>query len=496
MRVESQATALDVRGLTVRDASGSVLVRDVEVNIAPGRALVLIGETGSGKSLVAQALLGLLPNGFSADGTIRIGSNPPIAAGNVRALSLFWAREVALVPQEPGAALDPTARVGRQLLSSAATVSSSAAALEAVDLPPETLRAHPFRLSGGMAQRVLVASALASGAPLVVADEPTKGLDPARVGLAIDLMRKIIAGGRSLLLITHDPAVARAFPGGTLAVMREGALVESGPAAELLERPRHPYTRAWIAADPPTWSPCRRRLACDDLVLAAHGLRFAYNRGRPLFENLDLHVPRSSVLALVGSSGSGKSTLGDVLLGLKRPSAGQVSWAGADPYRDTSVMRRLRRRYQKLHQNPATAFIPHRTIGRQLTDLAEIVPNLDVAGRVPLLLDRLKLRSTLLGRFAHEVSGGEAQRLCLARVLLLGPHFIVADEPTSRLDPIVQKETIVLLRELVDEEGLGLVLVSHDRALVSAIADEVLDLERLTQPERSSSVLCIKKGEQ
>lgn len=471
------ANALEIVDLTIREWGGAPLVENVNLVVPRGRPLVVIGETGSGKSLVAQAVLGLLPEGMAASGTVRVGDGPPIPAGNAAALRLFWACEVALVPQEPANALDPTMRIGRQLASAGSGRGpvDPVTALANVDLSTDVARAYPFALSGGMAQRVVVATALAGGAPLVIADEPTKGLDRERVGQTVELLRRLSSEGRSLLVITHDPAVARAMD-GTLAVMREGRIVENAPATQVFEAPRHPYTRAWLAADPATWKACPRCCAMNDLVLAAHGLSFGYARSRPLFRDLDLHVPRGGVLALVGPSGSGKSTLGNVLLGRQRPFAGEVSWAGADPYRDPAALRRLRRRYQKLHQDPATAFLPNRPIGRQLADIAEVFTGLDLVAALPPLLERLKLRDALLQRYSGEVSGGEAQRLALARVLLLDPALIVADEPTSRLDPIVQKETIELLRELIDERGLGLVLISHDRMIVRATADEIVDL--------------------
>lgn len=468
--------ALELQSLTVRDRSGTVLVREVSLEARLGQPLVIIGETGSGKSLVAQAILGLLPPGFSAAGTVRFGSQPSVPAGNAAALRLFWARQTMLLPQEPRAALDPTMRVRRQLARVGDGADPGlAGALAAVDLPIETAEAYAFTLSGGMAQRVLVATALTSGAPLIVADELTKGLDMARAAQILALLRSLLACGRALVAITHDLALARGL-GGVIAVMREGELVETGPVAELFAAPRHPYTRALIAADPSTWRVCPRCQATDDLVLAGHRLGFAYP-GRPaLFRDLDLHLPRCCVLALCGPSGSGKTTLGNLLLGLQRPTGGEVSWAGIDPYRDQAATRRLRRRYQKLHQDPATAFIPHRQLGRQLGDLVEVAPELDLAAALPPLLDRLKLKAGLLDRYPGELSGGEAQRLALARVLLLEPSLVVADEPTSRLDLIRQKETIELLREFVDDRGMGLVLISHDRALVAATADKVVDL--------------------
>ena len=474
------APALELRNLTIQDPRGKTLVEDVSLSVRRGEPLVIIGETGSGKSLVAQAVLGLLPRGFVATGTIRIGARPPIDSDRAEDLRTFWARDVMLLPQEPRAALDPTMRVGRQL--EAATVAHAMSpldALAAVDLCPDVSDAYPHSLSGGMAQRVLVATALVGSSPLVVADEPTKGLDALRISQTLDLLRSLVAKGRSLVAITHDLTLARGI-GGAVAVMKEGRIVESGPAEQVFSAPAHPYTRAWLAADPSTWASCRRCFDMDDLVLAAHGLKFGYP-GRPaLFDGLDVHVPRGGVLALTGPSGCGKTTLGNILLGLRRPDAGEVTWAGADPYRDPASLRRLRRRYQKLHQDPVSAFVPHRTIGRQIADLADVIPDLVLADALPPLLQRLKLNAALLGRYPGEVSGGEAQRAALARVLLMEPSLIVADEPTSRLDPLVQKETMDLLRDVIDERGMGMILIAHDLALARVTSDEIIDITEVS----------------
>lgn len=467
------APALSIAGLTIWDRHGAVLVADVDLSIASGEALVLIGETGSGKSLIAQAVMGLLPAGFSASGAIAINGHEPVDAGQAGLLRLFWSRETMLLPQEPRAALDPTMRIGRQLAhdGGAADVVS---ALQAVGLRAEIADAYPMMLSGGMAQRVLVACALVGQAPLLIADEPTKGLDAARIGQAHALFRSLQQAGRALLVITHDIALARAL-GGQLAVLREGRVVEQGACNSVFAAPRQPYTRAWIEADPASWRPCLRCCATDAFVLTGHCLRFGF-RGKPLFDGLDVAVPRGSVLAVTGPSGCGKTTLGNILLGLQAPDRGRVDWAGADPYRDRHALQRLRRRYQKLHQDPATAFLPGRAIGRQLADLAEVVPGLALPQALPPLLERLRLDPRLLQRRPDEVSGGEAQRLALARILLMKPELIVADEPTSRLDPLVQRETMALLREIVAADGLGLVLIGHDRALLAATADDLVEL--------------------
>jgi peptide/nickel transport system ATP-binding protein len=471
------APILHVGDLSIRTESGALLVDHAFLSIPQGGSLCVIGETGSGKSLIAQAVMGLLPRGLMASGDIAVAGRR-MQAGDRKAIRALWHSANSLIPQEPSSAFDPLMKVGRQLtLRDGSTEAATQAALAEVDLPHDTVQLYPFQLSGGMAQRVLVANARLTEASLIIADEPTKGLDPSRVAQVIDLLCSLRAAGKTLLVITHDVAVARGLAeGGHIAVMKDAAIVESGPTDEVLVRPSHPYTHAWLAADPSHWPICETCLNADYLVLAAHGLTFGYRPGAPLFEDLHIHVRSGEVLAVTGASGSGKSTLGNVLLGLQKPTRGDVSWAGCDPYIDLSGARRLRRRYQKLHQDPITVFTPHRTLGDQLYDVLKGASKGDREVRLQPLLDSLKLHPGLLLRRIGEVSGGEAQRLAIARLLLMSPSLIVADEPTSRLDPIVQREAIMVLRSLVADTGLALVLISHQSDVVKAVADNVLDL--------------------
>jgi peptide/nickel transport system ATP-binding protein len=462
--------------ITAPRCVGPALVHDANLAIPRGGSLCVIGETGSGKSLIAQAVMGLLPASLRATGHIWITGRAPLNPQDTKALRALWSDVTSIIPQEPGTAFDPLVRVGAQLGGNVRhTPARVEDALASVELPASTMDAYPFQLSGGMAHRVLIAHATLSDASLVIADEPTKGLDGPRIAQVTALLRQSRDSGKTLLVITHDLSVARGL-GGMVAVMRDGVIVESGEAAQVLDRPSHAYTQAWLAADPANWPACETCLHADDIVLAAHGLTVGYGTAKPLFRDLDLHVRKAEVLAIVGPSGVGKSTLGNVLLGLLQPHSGEVSWAGCDPYRDPAGARRLRRLYQKLHQDPTTVFTPHRTIGAQLRDVMAEEASGDAA-RLLILLERLKLRPDLQKRRVGEVSGGEAQRLALARLLLMNPALIVADEPTSRLDPIVQQQTMLLLRDIVVQDGLALVLISHQKDVVKAVADEVVELK-------------------
>lgn len=458
--------------LTIRDRAGGAIVRDVSFDVVPGRVTAIVGESGGGKSLIAQAIMGLLPQGLHAEGALRV-SDERRGFNDPRGLAALWGRETLLLPQEPREALDPTLRVrGHLALTGGGTAVMER--LAAVDLPAGVARHYPFMLSGGMAQRVLVATALDGAARLIVADEPTKGLDSDRVQQVADLLADLARSGRAILLISHDMALVRTLAERTW-LLHDGHLAPIDPSGPIQSSDAAAYARRWLGADPLSWPDCET-CATGGMVLAAHGLAARHGRAPPLFQDVHLHLAPGGVLGVAGPSGSGKSTLGDLLLGLKVPCAGSVAWGAVDPHRDPRGRSRLRRRYQKLHQDPASAFLPTRKIGRQLADIAEIHPPAADPRRIGEWLERMGLPDRLLDRYPAEVSGGEAQRLALMRLLLLDPAVIVADEPTSRLDPIAQKGVIDLLREIVERERLALVLIAHDHMVLTKAADSVLDL--------------------
>ncbi|WP_295467134.1 ATP-binding cassette domain-containing protein [uncultured Pseudomonas sp.] len=461
-------TLLSTVALEIR-TSERQLVEPLSISLAPGQVLSIIGETGSGKSLFAQGVVGNLPAGLQAQGQITLAdgfSEEGRQAGRRR----HWGKGLAVLPQEPWLSLDPTMRALAQVSETYTQVvgltGTKARQKATVDLARLGLagaeRKYPFQLSGGMAQRLAFAATHAGGAPVLIADEPTKGLDRDRIDEVIQLLQALLAEGGSLLIITHDLEVARRL-GGEVMIMLKGRVIESGPAEQVLGEPRHAYTRQLLAADPARWARRPQRQAQGEPLVTVEGLS-ASRGGRPLFEGLSFAVRPGEILGVTGPSGCGKSTLGDILLGLAPASGGRL--------RRKDGLSRFA--FQKLHQDPVAAFAPRVTIRQLLVDLVRL-HRLDAA-RIGRLMQRLRLDERLLDRLPGNISGGELQRFSLLRVLLLEPALIFADEPSSRLDLITQQEMIELLVETAEEAGTAILLVSHDEDLVKAVADRRLQL--------------------
>ncbi len=459
---------LRIEGLSVRH-DGAAVLTDISLAVAQGDSLCLVGASGGGKSLIAAAVFGLLPDCMAASGRIGLGTAQCAAADGTR-LRALWHRESCLLPQEPMAALAPMLRAERQVGLASPRLSRTQARrwLARFGLDAAAAERLPAELSGGMAQRLLAALAARSPARVMVVDEPTKGLDGDRRAELVAALAALRDAGRALLVVTHDLAVVQAL-GGQVAVLEGGRIVEHGSVDVVLRQPRSAFLRACGAA----LASRPRRAAAGRPVAAADGLVIARG-GQRLAGPIDLGLAEGRVTALLGRSGAGKTTLGDTLLGLAPPVAGRVTWFGSTL--DRQRRRALRPRFQKLHQDPTAVFPAGRCFSESLADLRRLPDGRDAARRLPALLEQLRVSASLLGRYPGEVSGGEAQRLALARVLAVRPALLVADEPCSRLDRPVQAATMALLRSLADDTGLSVLLISHDRSFTDAVADTALHL--------------------
>lgn len=460
---------VDVRDLVVTAPGGAPLLRGVTLSARPGTPLTILGETGSGKTLVMDAIMGTLAPDLAASGVIAVDGAAAHAADRAARRHL-WGRRLALLPQEPWLALDPTMRALHQVAEGhafirgdtpAAARAQAAADLGALGLEPVAHGRFPHQLSGGMAQRVAIAAARAGGATILLADEPTKGLDAIRRGEVVAALRTAIEAGGTLVCITHDVSIARAL-GGEVAVMLDGAIVEHGAVVDVLAAPAHAYTRRLLAADPAAW-PDRPHPAPGAMVIEGEALEVALG-GRTLFSGVDLRLGAGEWTAVTGPSGCGKSTLGNLLLGLRRPDRGSIRTAPG-----------LRNsRFGKLYQDPVSTFAPRRPLRTALTEVAALhgTPWSAAAD----LLDRLRVPDALLDRPPDAVSGGELQRVAIVRALLPRPAFLFADEPTSRLDPITQRDTLDALHAATVAQGCAVLLVTHDSMIATKMASYTIPI--------------------
>jgi peptide/nickel transport system ATP-binding protein/microcin C transport system ATP-binding protein len=495
-----QASALCVR-IGGRDTP---LLGPIDISLGAGECLGLIGESGSGKSLTVLALMGLLPPGLQASGTLQwdgaqIPWNSP-AQRDLRGRALAW------MPQDPQASLHPLRTLGAQLQESlrlrrgldAASARSEARRLfEELELPTpsELLHRFPHQLSGGQRQRVGLALAL-SGAPrILLADEPTSALDPRLAGEMLALLDRLRRDrGLGLVLVSHDlPLVGRHAE--RVLILQGGREVESGAATEVFAAPRAHYTRDLLAADR---LPAPTPMALGETVLEVVGLEVRYPRSsEAAVRQASLQLRRGECLALIGASGSGKSSLGRALLRLLRHGvSGEVRFLGEDLLRaDRAALRRLRGRIGVVFQDPYASLDPRMRVAEIVAEPLRIHTQLDDSARkarVAELLAQVGLADPELpGRYPHQFSGGQRQRIAIARALACRPDLLLCDEAVSALDARHRADILALLARLKAEQGLAMLFITHDLAAAKALADRAALMQggRLRGPGPAAELL-------
>jgi len=496
---------LQVHDLCVHFGAKEV-VRNVSFEIAPGEKLALVGESGSGKTITALSLLRLAGDALVQGQALFEGRD--LLALTERELRGVRGGDIAMVFQEPMTALNPLMTVGRQIsevleLKQALTQAQSwQAAIEliastGIPEPARRATAFPHQLSGGQRQRAMIAMALASRPKLLLADEPTTALDVTLRGQILDLLSDLQRQtGMAVLLITHDLNLVHRFA-DRVAVMEQGVLVEQGPVADIFQAPRHAYTRRLIASQPKRDVVEGAPDAAAKPLLRAQSLRVGYPTPLPgvrgwfkkgefiAVHGADLCLLPGRTLGVVGESGSGKSTLAQALLGLL-PYQGSVEVVGsvwqAPSARNTPANQRLRRQIQVVFQDPFSSLSPRLTVeeiaGEGLRVHEPALPLPERRRRVEAALAEVGLTDAqfpgLLARYPHEFSGGQRQRLAIARALIVQPRVLVLDEPTSALDVTIQQQVLALLQRLQKDKGLGYLLITHDVEVIRAMAHDVL----------------------
>jgi len=486
-------TLLRVEQLTLSIGETSIL-RDVSFDIRAGEVFGLIGESGSGKSMTALAVMGLLPDRHRISGAIRLGEHE-ITGLDEATLCTLRGNDMGMVFQEPMTALNPVQTIGDQVaetlrihsrLGRRAARAQALETLERVDLSPARYSPdrYPHELSGGQRQRVVIAMAIARHPRLLIADEPTTALDVTTQARILDLLHRIVTeDGMGLMLITHDLGVVAGMA-DRLAILRQGEVVEAGSARQVLTTRAHPYTQALYAAS--SHVPSRKTARADRPVLKCENVirdyalprqsLFAAPRSHRAVDGVSFELRRGENLGLVGESGCGKSTLTRAILALDPIQGGRIEVHGEAISTDATISRRIRRHMQVVFQDPYSSFNPRHRVGRLIAEPFHLLdrPPHDAADRVAAALTQVGLAPSDAHKFIHQFSGGQRQRIAIARALIIEPDLIILDEAVSALDVSIRAQILDLLAKLSDRLDLSYLFISHDLGVVRAITDRVL----------------------
>lgn len=524
--IDPHAPLVRVEDLEVTFVTGTgdvQALRGVSFDIFPGETVAIVGESGSGKSTTATALIKLLAsNGHISGGKIFVDGHD-ITGYSEAEMAAIRGKVIGYVPQDPMSNLNPVWSIGFQVREAieANGIATGREAIEAKAIEvleqaglsdaARRMKQFPHQFSGGMRQRVLIGIGLGAEPRLLIADEPTSALDVTIQKVILDHLESLTHNkDTALLLITHDLGLA-AERASKLIVMHQGKIVEAGASLEILQNPQHPYTRRLIAAAPSLASrrihssvigiddesvPDMLKLASRHEEIEAHiaeapisvsvrDLRKTYSIRRGGFKSEPLHavdgisfdIHKGTTLALVGESGSGKSTAARLVLGLEKPTGGEVIVGGTSVTGASArELFRLRRQMQVVFQDPYASLDPQRSIGAIIAEplrVHDVGDRPSRIARVEELLDQVALPTALAHRYPNELSGGQRQRVAVARALALKPDVVVLDEAVSALDVLVQAQILQLLADLQEELGLTYLFITHDLAVVRVVADAV-----------------------
>jgi peptide/nickel transport system ATP-binding protein len=489
---------LEVHGLTIGLPGGAdrtTAVRGVSFSVGRGEVLCLVGESGSGKSVIAQSVMGLLPKQLPVQGGRIVLQGEDITHASPARLRQLRATRMSMIFQEPMTALNPVMTCGDQIdevLREHTSLSAAERRRKVLDIvrevmlpdPDRIVASYPHQLSGGQRQRIVIAIALVLDPVLLIADEPTTALDVTTQAQILKLVVELQARhGTGVLFITHDFGVV-AEVAHRVAVLRLGDLVELGAKEQVLRRPTHDYTKMLMASVPKLTVPDRDTDATAPVVLAVRGLSKTYDsrgwfgarRTVRAAQDVSFEIRRGRTLGIVGESGSGKSTVARCIVRLIDPSGGQVLLSGRDiattPH---GALRSMRDKVQIVFQDPYRSLNPRRTISEALIEgpMNFGVSRTEALARSRSLLDLVRMDESALDRYPHQFSGGQRQRLCIARALAMQPELLVADEAVSALDVSVQKQVLELLDDIRTRLNLAMLFITHDLRVAAQICDDV-----------------------
>ncbi len=497
---------IEIRDLCVA-FNGQTVVRNLCLDIRPGECLALVGESGSGKSVTAHSILQLLPEtGTETTGSIRYHGKELLGA-SPRVLRELRGNRIAMIFQEPMTSLNPLhtieKQIGETLLLHKGLTGKPAQTrilellqLVGIQKPRERLKAYPHQLSGGQRQRVMIAMALACEPQLLIADEPTTALDVTVQRKILILLKSLQQRlGMSLLLISHDLNLVRSIA-QRVCVMKAGEIVEQAACETLFTEPQHPYSCVLLNAEPEGEALPRDE---RENVLEVDNLNVQFQLSGGLFrrktylcavDGISLNIQRGKTLGIVGESGSGKSTLGQAILRLL-DSDGSIRFQGqALDGLTQKQLRPWRKKMQVVFQDPFGSLSPRMSVAQIISEGLEVHSHSSADqcdAQVIQALQEVGLDPLSRHRYPHEFSGGQRQRIAIARALVLKPALILLDEPTSALDRTVQKQVVALLRHLQEKHGLTYLFISHDLAVVRALAHDVIVVKDGKVVERGAS---------